>query len=88
MKAKKKICHEGVSASLDVTKAKVNLAKNFFWPTCYKDVEEYVRSWNDCQRVDDPIKRKGQHQFWTFAAVPYNFEVVHRRGNCMKMAIA
>ena len=46
-----KLCHEVAHGHLGVTKSKDAMAKYFFWPNCYKDMENYVRSCDSCQRV-------------------------------------
>ncbi|GBO01590.1 hypothetical protein AVEN_157291-1 [Araneus ventricosus] len=54
----KALCHEGASSPLGVTKTKDILAKYFFWSNCYKEIEEYVRSCDHCQRVGKPNDKK------------------------------
>ncbi|GBM38952.1 hypothetical protein AVEN_271061-1 [Araneus ventricosus] len=54
----KALCHEGASSHLGVTKTKDILAKYFFWSNCYKEIEEYVRSCDHCQRVGKPNDKK------------------------------
>lgn len=45
------LCHEGTSAHVGVTKSKQRMAKLYFWPRCYQDMEEYVKTCDACQRV-------------------------------------
>ncbi|GBM30441.1 Retrovirus-related Pol polyprotein from transposon 412 [Araneus ventricosus] len=54
----KALCHEGASSHLGVTKTKDIFAKYFFWASCYKEIEEYVRSCDHCQRVGKPNDKK------------------------------
>ncbi|KAF8764472.1 Transposon Ty3-I Gag-Pol polyprotein like [Argiope bruennichi] len=52
------LIHENTSGHLGVTKTKDKLGRHFFWPKCYKDVEEYVRSCDSCQRAGKPNEKK------------------------------
>ncbi|CAL1291709.1 unnamed protein product [Larinioides sclopetarius] len=52
------LCHENTSGHLGVTKTKDRLARHFFWPKCYKDVENYVRSCDSCQKAGKPNEKK------------------------------
>ncbi|KFM69716.1 Retrovirus-related Pol polyprotein from transposon 17.6, partial [Stegodyphus mimosarum] len=52
------LCHEQVSGHLGVTKSKDNLARYFFWPKCYQDMETYIRTCDPCQRVGKSNDRK------------------------------
>ncbi|GBM74616.1 hypothetical protein AVEN_28718-1 [Araneus ventricosus] len=54
----KAVCHEDASSHLGVTKTKDILAKYFFWSNCYKEIEEYVRISDHCQRVGKPNDKK------------------------------
>lgn len=56
--ALKKLCHEGTTAHLGVSKTKDALVKNFFWPSCYKDIENFVKTCDPCQRVGKPNDKK------------------------------
>ena len=44
-------CPEGTVSHLGVSKTKEQLLRYFYWPGCYKDVENYVRTCDLCQRV-------------------------------------
>lgn len=46
-----KLCHSGYSAHVGITKTKDRLLRNIFWPGCYWQIDEYVRSCDVCQRV-------------------------------------
>jgi len=48
------LCHEAMTCHVGVTKTKDKLCKHYFWPGCYKDIEEYVRTCDVCQRVGHP----------------------------------
>ncbi|KAG8182162.1 hypothetical protein JTE90_017116 [Oedothorax gibbosus] len=54
----KAFCHEGTSGHLGVTKTKDIFSRHFFWPQCYKEIEDYVRSCDRCQRVGKPFDKK------------------------------
>ncbi|KAG8187294.1 hypothetical protein JTE90_019183 [Oedothorax gibbosus] len=54
----KVFCHEGTSGHLGVTKTKDIFSRHFFWPQCYKEIEDYVRSCGRCQRVGKPFDKK------------------------------
>ncbi|KAG8181711.1 hypothetical protein JTE90_025684 [Oedothorax gibbosus] len=54
----KSFCHEGTSGHLGVTKTKDIFSRHFFWPQCYKEIKDYVRSCDRCQRVGKPFDRK------------------------------
>ncbi|KAG8196948.1 hypothetical protein JTE90_009007 [Oedothorax gibbosus] len=54
----KAFCHEGTSGQLRVTKTKDIFSRHFFWPQCYKEIEDYVRSCDRCQRVGKPFDKK------------------------------
>ncbi|CAL1262547.1 unnamed protein product [Larinioides sclopetarius] len=54
----KALCHEGTSGHLGVTKTKDAFAKYFYWPQCYKDLEEYVKTCDKCQRVGKANEKK------------------------------
>ncbi|GFW15583.1 retrovirus-related Pol polyprotein from transposon 412 [Trichonephila clavipes] len=43
--------HEGTSGHLDVTKTKSRNARYFYWPQCYKEIEEFVKTCDPCQRA-------------------------------------
>ncbi|GBM58814.1 Retrovirus-related Pol polyprotein from transposon 412 [Araneus ventricosus] len=44
-------CHEGKSSHLGVRRTKDRLLKHYFWPNCIKEIEDYVRSCDSCQRL-------------------------------------
>lgn len=47
----KTLCHEGTSAHLSSTKSKDNLNRYFYWPNCYKEMNEFVCICDKCQRA-------------------------------------
>ncbi|KAF8778761.1 Gypsy retrotransposon integrase-like protein 1 [Argiope bruennichi] len=51
------MCHESTSAHLGVTKTKDRALKYYFWPNCVKDIENYVRSCDPCQRIGKPREK-------------------------------
>lgn len=51
-------CHEGAAAHLGVSKTKDALFKTFFWPNCFSDVENFVKTCDHCQRVGKPRDKK------------------------------
>lgn len=54
----KNIVHEDVSGHLGTTKTKDRLIRNFFWPNCYQDIEDYVRSCHSCQIIGKSRDKK------------------------------
>ncbi|GFT53542.1 retrovirus-related Pol polyprotein from transposon 297 [Trichonephila clavipes] len=46
-----KMGHEGTSGHLGVTKTKSRIARYFYWPQCYKEIEEFVKTCDLCQRA-------------------------------------
>ncbi|GBM03940.1 Retrovirus-related Pol polyprotein from transposon 17.6 [Araneus ventricosus] len=54
----KSLCHEGTSAHLGSTKTKDKLSRYFYWPGCYQDIEQYVRTCDECQRAGKPNDKK------------------------------
>ncbi|GBN69290.1 hypothetical protein AVEN_147376-1 [Araneus ventricosus] len=54
----KTMCHEGTSGHLGVLKTKDRLLRHFFWPNCYKDIEEFVKTCDPCQRVGKTTDKK------------------------------
>ncbi|GFV00395.1 retrovirus-related Pol polyprotein from transposon 412 [Trichonephila clavipes] len=46
-----KMGHEGTSGHLGVTKTKSRIARYFYWPQCYKEIEEFVKTCDPCQRA-------------------------------------
>ena len=54
----KKMCHEETSGHLGILKTKDKLLRHFYWPKCYKDIEDYVKTCDACQRVGKPFDKK------------------------------
>ncbi|GFX12276.1 retrovirus-related Pol polyprotein from transposon 412 [Trichonephila clavipes] len=54
----KTICHDGTSGHLGVLKTKDRLLRHFFWPKCYKEIEDFVKTCDPCQRVVKTNDRK------------------------------
>ncbi|GFX81866.1 retrovirus-related Pol polyprotein from transposon 297 [Trichonephila clavipes] len=54
----KSLCHEGTSAHLGITKSKVKLNRYFYWPNCYRDMEQFVKTCDQCQRAGKPNDKK------------------------------
>lgn len=54
----KALCHEGISAHLGGTKSKDKLIRYFYWPNCYKEMDEFVRSCDVCQRAGRANEKK------------------------------
>ncbi|GFW66829.1 retrovirus-related Pol polyprotein from transposon 17.6 [Trichonephila clavipes] len=54
----KSLCHEGTSAHLGITKSKDKLNRYFYWPNCYKDMEQFVKTCDQCQRAGKPNDKK------------------------------
>ena len=54
----KKLLHEEISGHLGTTKTKDRLTRNFYWPNCYQDVEEFVRTCHPCQIVGNNRDKK------------------------------
>ncbi|GFU32639.1 retrovirus-related Pol polyprotein from transposon 17.6 [Trichonephila clavipes] len=54
----KTICHDGTSGHLGVIKTKDRLLRHFFWPKCYKEIEDFVKTCDPCQRVGKTNDRK------------------------------
>lgn len=50
----KSLCHDEVGGHLGATKTKDRVLRQFFWPNVYKDLEEYVKTCDACQRVGKP----------------------------------
>lgn len=49
------LCHgNGWSGHLGIKKSKERLLMEYYWPGCFKDVEEFVRSCDTCQRTGKP----------------------------------
>ncbi|GFX70392.1 retrovirus-related Pol polyprotein from transposon 412 [Trichonephila clavipes] len=46
-----KMGHEGTLGHLGVTKTKSRIARYFYWPQCYKEIEEFVKTCDPCQRA-------------------------------------
>ncbi|GFX51213.1 retrovirus-related Pol polyprotein from transposon 412 [Trichonephila clavipes] len=54
----KSLCHEGTSAHLGITKSKDKLNRYFYWPNCYRDMEQFVKTCDQCQRAGKPNDEK------------------------------
>ncbi|GFV62539.1 retrovirus-related Pol polyprotein from transposon 412 [Trichonephila clavipes] len=54
----KSLCHEGTSAHLGITKSKDKLNRYFYWPNCYRDKEQFVKTCDQCQRPGKPNDKK------------------------------
>ncbi|GFY20358.1 SCAN box domain-containing protein [Trichonephila clavipes] len=52
------IGHEAAAAHLGVTKTKDAIFKTFYWPKCFSDVEDFVKTCDKCQRVGKPQNKK------------------------------
>ncbi|GFS81680.1 retrovirus-related Pol polyprotein from transposon 412 [Trichonephila clavipes] len=52
------ISHEAAAAHLGVTKTKDAIFKTFYWPKCFSDVEDFVKTCDKCQRVGKPQDKK------------------------------
>lgn len=48
---------DGWSGHLGMRKSKARLLQEFYWPNCFRDVEQFVRSCDSCQRVGKPHDR-------------------------------
>ncbi|GFX91171.1 retrovirus-related Pol polyprotein from transposon 297 [Trichonephila clavipes] len=54
----KSLCHEGTSAHLGITKSKDKLNRYFYWPNCYRDMEQFVKTCDKCQKAGKPNDKK------------------------------
>ncbi|GFX16709.1 retrovirus-related Pol polyprotein from transposon 17.6 [Trichonephila clavipes] len=54
----KSLCHEGTSAHLGITKSKDKLNRYFYWPNCYRDMKQFVKTCDQCQRAGKPNDKK------------------------------
>ncbi|GFW92160.1 retrovirus-related Pol polyprotein from transposon 412 [Trichonephila clavipes] len=54
----KSLCHEGTSAHLGITKSKDKLNRYFYWPNCYRDMEQFAKTCDQCQRSGKPNDKK------------------------------
>ncbi|GFY28966.1 retrovirus-related Pol polyprotein from transposon 17.6 [Trichonephila clavipes] len=54
----KSLCHQGTSAHLGITKSKDKLYRYFYWPNCYGDMEQFVKTCDQCQRAGKPNDKK------------------------------
>ncbi|GFT03798.1 retrovirus-related Pol polyprotein from transposon 412 [Trichonephila clavipes] len=52
------IGHEAAAAHLRVTKRKDAIFKTWYWPKCFSDVEDFVKTCDKCQRVGEPQDKK------------------------------
>ncbi|GFW56876.1 retrovirus-related Pol polyprotein from transposon 17.6 [Trichonephila clavipes] len=50
--------HEGTSGHLGVTKTKNRIARYFYWPLCYKEIGEFVKTCDPCQRAGKANDKK------------------------------
>ncbi|GFU89998.1 retrovirus-related Pol polyprotein from transposon 412 [Trichonephila clavipes] len=57
----KSLCHEGTSAHLGITKSKDKLNRYFYWPNCYRDMEQFVKTCDQCQRAGKPNDKRKLH---------------------------
>ncbi|GFX17219.1 retrovirus-related Pol polyprotein from transposon 412 [Trichonephila clavipes] len=49
-----RLSHDEIGGHLGVTKTKDRVLRYFFWSNIYKDIEEFVKSCDACQRVGKP----------------------------------
>ncbi|KAM7281438.1 uncharacterized protein ISCGN_006045 [Ixodes scapularis] len=49
---------EGWSGHLGITKTKCRLLAEYYWPGCFKEAEQFVRSCDTCQRTGRPNERR------------------------------
>ncbi|GFT61561.1 retrovirus-related Pol polyprotein from transposon 17.6 [Trichonephila clavipes] len=54
----KSLCHEGTSAHLGITKSKDKLNRYFYSPNCYRDMEQFIKTCDQCQRAGKPNDKK------------------------------
>ncbi|GFX49800.1 retrovirus-related Pol polyprotein from transposon 17.6 [Trichonephila clavipes] len=54
----KSLCHDRTSAHLGITKSKDKLNRYFYWPNCYRDMERFVKTCDQCQRAGKPNDKK------------------------------
>ncbi|GFV88915.1 retrovirus-related Pol polyprotein from transposon 412 [Trichonephila clavipes] len=54
----KSLRHEETSAHLEITKSKDKLNRYFYWPNCYRDMEQFVKTCDQCQRAGKPNDKK------------------------------
>ncbi|GBN06625.1 hypothetical protein AVEN_215802-1 [Araneus ventricosus] len=47
----KSLCHDSTSGHLGIVKTKDRLARYLYWPNCYQEIEEYVKTCDPCERV-------------------------------------
>ncbi|GFX07449.1 hypothetical protein TNCV_5091641 [Trichonephila clavipes] len=52
------IGHEAAAAHLGVTKTKEAIFRTFYWPKCFSDVEDFVKTCDKFQRVGKPQDKK------------------------------
>ncbi|GFU18728.1 retrovirus-related Pol polyprotein from transposon 412 [Trichonephila clavipes] len=57
----KSLCHEGTSAHLGITKSKDKLNRYFYWPNCYRDMEQFVKTCDQCQKAGKPNDKRKLH---------------------------
>ena len=47
-----KLCHETVGSHMGLNKCKNKLFRYYFWPNIVKNVEDFIKSCDPCQRID------------------------------------
>jgi hypothetical protein len=50
------LSHENTSCHLGCTKSKGKMIRHFYWPNCFKEMAEFVRSCDQCQRAGNDHK--------------------------------
>lgn len=70
---------EAWACHLGVKKTKARLLREFYWPRCFKDVEEYVQTCDACQRVGKPheIQKKTPMKLVPLITEPFRRLVVY-----------
>lgn len=51
-------CHDIGASHLGVIKTRDRLARNFFWPGCHREIDDFVRSCDPCQRAGKSLDKK------------------------------
>ncbi|GFX64104.1 retrovirus-related Pol polyprotein from transposon 17.6 [Trichonephila clavipes] len=57
----KSLCHEGTSAHLGITKSKDKLNRYFYWPNCYRDMEQFVKTLRSVSEAGKPNDKRKLH---------------------------
>ncbi|GFY03495.1 retrovirus-related Pol polyprotein from transposon 412 [Trichonephila clavipes] len=52
------IGHEAAAAHLGITKREDGKFKTFYWPKCFSDVKDFVKTCDKCPRVGKPQDKK------------------------------